>query len=124
MDFTNKLIEIDKLSSLPPRPKNEPTAAVDTSARSLPLPHEKNRIIRPRHLPISPHPVYNLPSPNSSDSGQQLPSPASLKLMAAPISPELGNKSSSAPVIMKKVMQLKDLDKPEDETKKVNISGR
>lgn len=34
------------------------------------------------------------------------------------MAPELGNKSSSAPVIMKKPVQFKDIEKPEDEAKK------
>lgn len=118
-DNVSKWLENDrfeeKLHGLPPRPKND---SVETNARSLPL--DKNRGPRPLDLPIGPMTIRSLPSPTECEEQPSSPSTASLKLIGTPMAPDLGNKSSSAPVIMKQTMTLKkDLVKPEEDTKKL-----
>lgn len=99
---------------LPPRPKNDPGNA---TIHSLPL--RFDRAPRPQNLLLS----NTSGSPNSMlDCGKELPSPStvSLKLPATPLSPELGNKSSSAPVIMKQLVSLeKDPVKLDQNMKKM-----
>lgn len=102
----------DKLCSLPPRPKMCPGS--DGTARSLP---EKTRACRPHDLPLSQQTIRGLASPD--DDKLPSPSTASLKLLPTPMAPELSNKSSSAPVIMKKPATLgRNLHEPEEDAKK------
>ncbi|XP_069677385.1 rho GTPase-activating protein 7 isoform X3 [Periplaneta americana] len=84
--------------------------SVETQTRedcsSLPRP------ARPRCLPITPHHLRSTPSPDS-------PSTASLKLTTTPLAAELGNKSSSAPLLVKQAASPgAGGGKPEDNAKK------
>ena len=121
--FDDKLIQ-----GLPPRPKNDYTITTDSNVKSLP--HEKNRgSNRPQHLCISPLTVRSLPSPTECEQQKQQdqqqqqqpssPSTASLKLVGSPMTSDLGNKSSSAPVIMRDPLPTKkDFIKMEEHSKK------
>ncbi|KAJ9583336.1 hypothetical protein L9F63_022325, partial [Diploptera punctata] len=74
------------------------------------------RAVRPRCLPIKPQ----QPSPSED---RQSPSSASLKLSTTPITADLGNKSSSAPLLVKQVASPgAGGGKPEDNAKK-RVSG-
>jgi hypothetical protein len=74
------------------------------------------RAARPRCLPIKPQQLRSSPSPSED---RDSPSSASLKLTTAPLSAELGNKSSSAPLLIKKVVSPGvGGGKPEDNAKK------
>jgi hypothetical protein len=75
------------------------------------------RAVRPRRLPIKPqHHLRSSPSPSED---RDSPSSASLTLTTAPLSAELGNKSSSAPLLVKKAVSPgAGGGKPEDNAKK------
>ena len=76
------------------------------------------RALRPRFLPIKPQNLRSSPSPSPSED-QDSPSSASLKLTTAPVSVELGNKSSSAPLLVKNAMSSgAGSGKPEENFKK------
>jgi hypothetical protein len=74
------------------------------------------RAVRPRRLPIKPQHLTSSPSPSDDRDST---SSASLTLSTTPLSAELGNKSSSAPLLVKKTVSPgAGGGKPEDNAKK------
>ncbi|KAK6641791.1 hypothetical protein RUM44_013506 [Polyplax serrata] len=122
LDNVSKWLENDRFSDKPQGLPLRPKEPVDTNVKSLPL--DKSRGSRPQHLSIAPLTIRSLPSPTECQNQPSSPSTASLKLVGTPMAPDLGNKSSSAPVIMKQTMALKkDLAKVEEDTKKLVGTG-
>lgn len=78
------------------------------------------RALRPRCLPVKPQHLRSSPSPSED---RDSPSCASLKLTSTPLSTELGNKSSSAPLLAKNAVSFgAGSGKPEENIKK-RVSG-
>jgi hypothetical protein len=78
------------------------------------------RAVRPRCLPIKSQHLRSSPSPSED---RDSPSSASLKLTSTPLSTELGNKSSSAPLLVKNAVSSgAGSGKPEENIKK-RVSG-
>jgi hypothetical protein len=78
------------------------------------------RAVRPRCLPIKPQHLRSSPTPSED---RDSPSSASLKLTTTSLSAELGNKSSSAPLLLKNAVSPgAGSGKPEENIRK-RVSG-
>lgn len=78
------------------------------------------RAVRPRCLPIKPQHLRSSPSPSED---RDSPSCASLKLTSTPLSIELGNKSSSAPLLVKNAVSFGAGSGKLEENIKKRVSG-